>query len=41
MPTEMVEQQRAVRAIARDETAADRVGPAYHLASPDADFISG
>jgi NAD(P)-dependent dehydrogenase (short-subunit alcohol dehydrogenase family) len=40
-PADMVHAQRDVRAIRRDETADDLVGPTFFLASPDADFLSG
>lgn len=38
---ELIESQRAGRAIKRDQHAADLVGPVFFLASPDADFITG
>lgn len=40
-PAERVSRQRGMRAIQRDETADDLVGPTFFLASPDADFMSG
>ena len=40
-PADMVHAQRDVRAIPRDETADDLVGPTFFLVSPDADFLSG
>ena len=41
MPAKMIESQRDVRALKRDEQAEDLAGPVFFLASPDADFISG
>jgi len=41
MPAEMIESQREVRAIKRDEQAEDLAGPVFFLASPDAAFMSG
>jgi len=41
MPAEMIESQRDVRALKRDEQPEDLAGPVFFLASPDADFISG
>lgn len=41
IPAEMIESQRNVRALKRDEQAEDLAGPVFFLASPDADFISG
>lgn len=40
-PADLLESQRASRAIQRDEVAGDLVGAVVFLASPDADFISG
>ena len=37
----LIEAQRQSRAIARDQTPEDLVGPVRFLASPDADFITG
>jgi 3-oxoacyl-[acyl-carrier protein] reductase len=41
MPSSMIESQKAVRAIKRDEQPGDLAGPVFFLASPDADFMSG
>ena len=41
MPAGMIDSQRDVRAIHRDEQPEDLVGPVSFLASPDADFMSG
>ena len=41
MPAEMINSQRDVRALKRDEQADDLAGPVFFLASPDANFISG
>ena len=41
MPAEMIESQRDVRALKRDEQPEDLAGPVFFLASPDANFISG
>lgn len=38
---EMLEQQRAQRALQRDQQPEDLVGLVFFLASPDADFITG
>jgi 3-oxoacyl-[acyl-carrier protein] reductase len=40
-PTAMLEAQRDLRALKRDEKAEDLVGAVFFLASPDADFITG
>lgn len=40
-PPEVLAAQRDGRALPRDETPEDLVGPVFFLASPDADFISG
>jgi len=40
-PPAVLESQRARRAIQRDETPEDLVGPVFFLASPDSDFMSG
>ncbi len=40
-PAEILEAQRNGRALQRDETPEDLVGPVLFLASPDADFITG
>lgn len=40
-PESMTGSQRALRALPRDEVAADLVGPTFFLASDDAAFISG
>jgi len=40
-PPELMQAQREARALHRDEAPEDLVGPAFFLASPDADFISG
>jgi NAD(P)-dependent dehydrogenase (short-subunit alcohol dehydrogenase family) len=41
LPKELQEAQIAKRAIKREETAIDLVGPVFFLASPDADFVTG
>ena len=41
MPASMIESQRSVRAIKRDEQPDDLAGPVFLLASSDADFVSG
>jgi NAD(P)-dependent dehydrogenase (short-subunit alcohol dehydrogenase family) len=41
MSPSMIEAQKAVRAIKRDEHPGDLAGPVFFLASPDADFVSG
>lgn len=40
-PPEILEAQRAGRALQRDQAPEDLVGPTFFLTSPDADFISG
>jgi len=40
-PPELIASQRENRALARDQHAEDLVGPAFFLASPDADFVTG
>lgn len=40
-PPAVLESQRTRRAIQRDETPEDLVGPVFFLASPDSDFMSG
>jgi NAD(P)-dependent dehydrogenase (short-subunit alcohol dehydrogenase family) len=40
-PAEALAARRSRRAIARDQHAADHVGPVFFLASPDADFRTG
>lgn len=40
-PGEILDAQRKGRAIERDETPEDLVGPVFFLASPEAGFISG
>jgi len=40
-PPAVLESQRSRRAIQRDETPEDLVGPVFFLASPDSDFMSG
>jgi 3-oxoacyl-[acyl-carrier protein] reductase len=40
-PAEILEAQRAGRALRRDEEPEDLVGPVFFLASPDAGFITG
>jgi NAD(P)-dependent dehydrogenase (short-subunit alcohol dehydrogenase family) len=40
-PADLLAAQRASRALHRDETAADLVGPVFFLASDDAGFITG
>lgn len=40
-PAQILEAQRAGRALQRDEEPEDLVGPTFFLASPDAGFISG
>ncbi len=40
MPSALIEQQIALRAIPRDEQAEDLIGATFFLTSPDADFIS-
>jgi 3-oxoacyl-[acyl-carrier protein] reductase len=40
-PPAVLESQRSRRAIQRDETPDDLVGPVFFLASPDSDFMSG
>ena len=37
----MIDGQRALRAIKRDEQPEDLVGPVFFLASPEANFMSG
>jgi NAD(P)-dependent dehydrogenase (short-subunit alcohol dehydrogenase family) len=37
----MIEGQRALRAIQRDEQPEDLAGPVFFLASPEANFMSG
>jgi NAD(P)-dependent dehydrogenase (short-subunit alcohol dehydrogenase family) len=41
MPLSMIESQRSVRAIKRDEQPDDLAGPVFFLASHEADFVSG
>ena len=41
MPAQVIDNQRDVRAIKRDEQPENLVGPVFFLASPDADFMSG
>jgi len=41
MPAGMIDSQRDVRAIKRDEQPGDLAGPVFFLASPDSDFMSG
>ena len=41
LPAQMIDSQRDVRAIKRDEQPEDLVGSVFFLASPDADFMSG
>jgi NAD(P)-dependent dehydrogenase (short-subunit alcohol dehydrogenase family) len=41
MSTSMIEGQRALRAIKRDEQPEDLAGPVFFLASPEANFMSG
>ena len=41
MPASMIDAQKSVRAIKRDEQPDDLAGPVFLLASPDADFVSG
>lgn len=41
LPKEIQEAQIARRAIKREETAIDLVGPVFFLASPDSDFVTG
>lgn len=41
MPAEMINIQRGVRALKRDEQPEDLAGPVFFLASSDADFMSG
>jgi NAD(P)-dependent dehydrogenase (short-subunit alcohol dehydrogenase family) len=41
MSTSMIEGQRALRAIQRDEQPEDLAGPVFFLASPEANFMSG
>jgi len=41
MPLSMIESQRSVRAIKRDEQPDDLAGPVFFLASREADFVSG
>lgn len=40
-PTKALAAQRSQRAIQRDETPEDLVGPVFFLASPESDFMSG
>jgi 3-oxoacyl-[acyl-carrier protein] reductase len=40
-PPAVLESHRSRRAIQRDETPEDLVGPVFFLASPDSDFMSG
>jgi len=40
-PPALLEAQVERRAIRREETPEDLVGPVFLLASPDADFVSG
>ena len=41
MPETLINEQRDIRAIKRDEQPQDLAGPVFLLCSPDADFISG
>ena len=41
MPEKLINAQRELRAIKRDEGPQDLAGPVFLLASPDADFVSG
>jgi NAD(P)-dependent dehydrogenase (short-subunit alcohol dehydrogenase family) len=41
MPASLIEAQRAVRAVKRDEQPEDLAGPVFFLASPEANFMSG
>ena len=41
MPASMIESQKSVRAIKRDEQPDDLAGPFFFFASHDADFVSG
>ena len=41
LPKQLIDAQREVRALQRDEVPEDLAGPVFLLASPDADFISG
>jgi 3-oxoacyl-[acyl-carrier protein] reductase len=41
MDEKLIQSQRDVRSIKRDELPEDLVGPTFFLASPDADFMSG
>jgi NAD(P)-dependent dehydrogenase (short-subunit alcohol dehydrogenase family) len=41
MSTSLIEGQRALRAVKRDERPEDLAGPVFFLASPEANFISG
>jgi NAD(P)-dependent dehydrogenase (short-subunit alcohol dehydrogenase family) len=41
MPGPLIEAQRAVRALKRDEQPEDLAGPVFFLASPEANFMSG
>jgi len=41
MPKKLIDEQRSVRALKRDESAIDLAGPVFLLASPDADFVTG
>lgn len=41
IPQDLIGQQAGLRALPRDEQAADLVGAIFFLASPDADFVSG
>ena len=41
MPAWMIESQKSVRAIKRDEQPDDLAGPVFFFASHDADFVSG
>ena len=41
MPASLIEGQRALRAVKRDEQPEDLAGPVFFLASPEANFMSG
>ncbi len=41
MPEKLIDAQKELRAIKRDEGPEDLAGPVFLLASPDADFMSG
>jgi len=41
MPKKLIDEQRQLRALKRDESAVDLAGPVFLLASPDADFVTG